>query len=70
MANEVTGKGFQGHTPRQHRATSRKGGLARIAKISGAQQRAWSRKGGEANRARLQALSDLRTAKVRSVDVD
>jgi hypothetical protein len=44
--------GFKGHTPRQHRASSRKGGLARIAKRTRQEQRRDSAKGGEGNRQR------------------
>ncbi len=41
--NSVKGV-FTGHTPRQHRASSRKGGLARIAKVTRKQQAEWIRK--------------------------
>jgi hypothetical protein len=54
--------GFNGHTKRQHRATSRKGGLARIRKITREDQREWARKGGEANRKRWNAIRATRRA--------
>lgn len=40
---------FKGHTPRQHRATSAKGGRTRIRKVTRAQQIAWGKKGGQAS---------------------
>jgi len=47
---------FTNQTPRQHRATSRKGGLARIAKRTREEQRRDSAKGGEANRLRWERI--------------
>lgn len=57
MANSASRKGtFNGHTPRQHRASSRKGGLARVKGVSRQQQKAWSKRGGEATRKRWDVI--------------
>lgn len=44
---------FRGHTKRQHRASSAKGGQRRTQTIPRIVRMSWSRKGGEANRRRL-----------------
>jgi general stress protein YciG len=49
-------KGFNGHTPRQARATQSKGGKARIRKVTREQLREWGRKGGEANKRRWERI--------------
>jgi len=58
----MTRKGrFNGHTKRQNRASSSKGGLARMALRTREDQRRDSAKGGEATRLRWIAIRAART---------
>lgn len=50
---------FNGHTKRQHRASSIKGGKARMRTVTREQQQAWGRKGGLAAQARLRRIRDV-----------
>lgn len=56
---------FNGHTPRQHRASASKGGKVRMRSVTREQQIAWGRLGGLASQARIRAQ---REAEARAAD--
>ena len=49
---------FNGHTPRQHRAASAKGGKRRMKRVTHDQQREWGKRGGLASQARLRRIRE------------
>jgi hypothetical protein len=60
---------FKGHTPRQHRAASSRGGRSRMKRVTYAQQLAWGKKGGEATRKFWAEVREAKAQALRDSDV-